>query len=128
MRTVVKLTQEYIIGEIESVLDTYPYQPYQQAFAIPDLHQELINFVINRLPGFSSQFTDHEILLNETNEAETEDSFHHKLSRNPLEQKLHLQNLINQGISSIIQQKSELISHHLCETVQPGCQPSSWFG
>jgi hypothetical protein len=125
MKTVVKLTQQSVICEIESVLDTYPYQPYQQAFAIPDLRQELISFVINRLPSVNSQFDDQEILLNKD---EKEDFFHHKLSRNPLEQKLYLQNLIHQGIFAIIQQKSEWISNHLCETVQPGCQPSSWFG
>ncbi|WP_353931528.1 hypothetical protein WJM97_02770 [Okeanomitos corallinicola TIOX110] len=125
MKTIVKLTQEYIVGEIDSVLDTYPYQPYQQVFAIPDLRQELISFVINRLPGFSNEFSDHVIPLKQQIK---EDSFNYKLSRNPLEQKLHLQNLINQGISSIIQEKSEWISNYLCETVQPGCQPSRWFG
>lgn len=125
MKTIVKLTKECIIGEIDGVLDTYPYQPYQQVFAIPDLRQELISFVINRLPGFSSQFSDHEIRFHEQAK---EDSFNYKLSRNPLEQKLHLQKLINQGITSIIQEKSEWISNYLCETVQLGCQPSSWFG
>ncbi|NET01282.1 MAG: hypothetical protein F6K62_18890 [Sphaerospermopsis sp. SIO1G2] len=125
MKTVAKLTQEYIIGEIESVLDTYPYQPYQQAFAIPDLRQDLISFVVNRLPGFDSQLSEYGIIFSEPVE---EESFNCKLSRNPLEQKLYLQNLINQGISSIIQQKAELISYHLHEEIQPGCQPSSWFG
>jgi hypothetical protein len=125
MKTVVKLTQKFVINEIEIVLNTYPYQPYQQAFAIPDLRQELIAFVINRLPCFSSQVADSEILVTED---EKEDLLKSKLSRNPLEQQLHIQNLIHQGIFSIIQKKSEWISDHLCETVQPNCQPSSWFG
>jgi hypothetical protein len=125
MNTVVKLTQQSVIGEIESVLDTYPYQPYQKAFAIPDLRQELISFVINRLPGFSSYTADPDVFLTKD---EKDQSLPYKLSRNPLEQKLHLQNLIHQGIFSIIQQKSELISDHLCETVESPCQASSWFG
>lgn len=125
MKTVVKLTQQSVIGEIENVLDTYPYQPYQQAFAIPDLRQELISFVINRLPCLDGNVSDSQMKFTENHK----DSFlHHKLSRNPLEQKLHLQNLIHQGIFAIIQAKADLISNHLCETVHPGCQPSSWFG
>lgn len=125
MKTVVKLTEQSVISEIDSVLDTYPYQPYQKAFAIPDLHQELISFVISRLPGVSSQVFDPEIIFTK----DEEDKFlNYKLSRNPLEQKLHLQNLIHQGIFSIIEQKSQLISDQLCETVEPACQASNWFG
>ncbi|WP_413174403.1 hypothetical protein [Anabaena azotica] len=125
MKTALKLTHQSVVSEIEIVLDTYPYETYQQAFAIPDLRQELISFVINRLPCFDSELSDHQIILDEE---EKDNSLHHKLSRNPLEQQLHLQNLIHQGIFSIIQQKSDWISHHLCETVQPGCQTSHWFG
>jgi hypothetical protein len=122
MKTVLKLTHKLVIGEIESVLDTYPYQPYQQVFAIPDLRQELISFVINRLPGFHSEAADSQTTLAD----DQKDSY--KLSRNPLEQQLHLQNLIHQGIFSIIQEKADSISDQLCETVQLGSQPSHWFG
>jgi len=124
MKTVVKLTQQSVIGEINSVLDTYPYQPYQQAFAIPELRQELISFVIHRLPGFHSQIPDN-LLINDDDKF---NSFYNKLSGHPLEQQLHLQKLIHQGISSIIRDKSDFISNHLCETVEPNCQTSHWFG
>ena len=124
MKTVVKLTQQSVIGEINSVLDTYPYQPYQQAFAIPDLRQELISFVIHRLPGFHSQIADN-LLVNDDDKV---NSFHNKLSGHPLEQQLHLQKLIHQGISSIIRDKSDFIGNQLCETVEPNCQTSHWFG
>jgi hypothetical protein len=122
MKTVVKLTQECVIGEIESMLHTYPYQPYQQVFAIPDLRQQLISFVINHLPGFDSRVSEsqQDNSLNET--------VNHKLSRNPLEQKLHLQNLIHKGIFSVMQAEADFISKHLCEAVHPGYQPSNWFG
>ncbi|MBD2690563.1 hypothetical protein [Anabaena catenula] len=125
MKTAVKLTHKSVIGEIESVLDTYPYQPYQQVFAIPDLRQELISFVINRLPGFYSETSDSQTTLADDKK---DSCLNYKLSRNPLEQQLHLQNLIHQGIFSIIQEKGDSISHQLCETVQLGCQPSHWFG
>ncbi|MBD2515615.1 hypothetical protein H6G93_11430 [Nostoc sp. FACHB-973] len=125
MKTVVNLTQQSVIGEIESVLDTYPYHPYQQAFAIPDLRQELIAFVLNRIPSFYSVISDRHISLAK---AEQESLLNYQLPRKPLEQQLHLQNLIHQGICSIVQEKSDWISHHLCETLQPGCEPSHWFG
>ncbi|BAY74047.1 Late competence development ComFB family protein [Nostoc sp. DSM 114161] len=125
MKTVVNLTQQSVIGEIESVLDTYPYHPYQQAFAIPDLRQELIAFVLNRIPSFYSVISDGNIPLAE---AEQESLLNYQLPRKRLEQQLHLQNLIHQGICSIVQEKSDWIGNHLCEIVQPGCEPSHWFG
>ncbi|HIK06455.1 MAG TPA: hypothetical protein IGS40_17350 [Trichormus sp. M33_DOE_039] len=125
MNTVVKLTQQSVLGEIENVLDTYSYHPYQQAFAIPDLRQELIDFVLNRIPCFYSEISDEKL---ELESSEKNSKFNQKLPRRPLEQKLHLQNLIHQGIYAIFQQKSDWISHHLCESVESACEPSHWFG
>jgi hypothetical protein len=120
MKTVVNLTQESVIGEIDSVLDTYPYQPYQQAFAIPDLRQELISFVLSRIPCFY-----HEIAVAEP---EKDSVVNYKLPRNPLEQQLHLQNLIHQGIAAIFKEKSDFLSRHLSDLAQMSCEPSHWFG
>lgn len=125
MKTVVNLTQQTVLGEIESVLDTYPYHPYQQAFAIPDLRQELIAFVLNRIPCFYSAVSDGQVAVQNLDK---ECLLNYKLPRSPLEQQLHVQNLIHQGIYAIFQDKSDWISHHLCETVQPGNEPSHWFG
>ncbi|MFN6482783.1 MULTISPECIES: hypothetical protein [unclassified Nostoc] len=125
MKTVVNFTQQSIVGEIESVLDTYPSHPYQQAFAIPDLRQELITFVLNRIPSFYSVMSDEQMPLAE---AEQGSLAYYKLPRKPLEQQLHLQNLIHQGICLIVQEKSDWISDHVCETVESACEPSHWFG
>jgi hypothetical protein len=125
MKTVVNLTQQSVLGEIESVLDTYPHSPYQQAFAIPDLRQELIAFVLNRIPCLDSAMSEVQFPLQNL---ETESFSYQKLPRSPLEQQLHVQNLIHQGIYSIIQEKSDWISNHLCETVEAACEPCHWFG
>ncbi|MDZ8189648.1 MAG: hypothetical protein RMX96_33025 [Nostoc sp. ChiSLP02] len=125
MKTVVNLTQQSVVGEIESVLDTYPYHPYQQAFAIPDLRQELIAFVLSRIPCSYSVISDGQFPLANI---EQESLLNYQLPRKRLEQQLHLQNLIHQGICLIVQEKSDWITHHLCETVHPGCEPSHWFG
>lgn len=125
MQTVVNLTQELVIGEIDSVLDTYPYQPYQQAFAIPDLRQELISFVLNRLPCFYQAIAEGKMGISEQ---EPDGILSYKLPRNPLQQQLHIQQLIHQGISAIFKEKSDFLSHHLCDLVHPDCEPSHWFG
>ncbi|MBW4448442.1 MAG: hypothetical protein KME22_04435 [Hassallia sp. WJT32-NPBG1] len=125
MQTVVKLTPESVLGEIESVLDTYPYNPYQQAFAIPDLREELISFVLSRIPCLYSTTEDNSLPVYQLDQ---ECLLNFKLPRSPLEQTLYLQNLIHQGISSIMKEKSDWISDRLCDTVQVGSQPSYWFG
>lgn len=117
MKTVINLTEQSVIKEIERVLDNYSYYPYQQAFAIPGLRQELIAYVLNRIPCLYSVV-----------ESEKPYSLSYKLPRQPLEQQLHLENLIHQGIVSIMQDKSDWISHHSCETLNVGCAPSHWFG
>ncbi len=116
MKTVVKLTSQSVAGEIEKVLDTYAYNPYQQAFAIPDLRQELLDYVVSRIPSIDSDY------------AAEKGSIKYKCPRNPLEVELHLQNLINQGIHSIVQKKSNWISRCLSNTIEPSCEPSHWFG
>jgi hypothetical protein len=117
METVVKLMPESVIGEIQKVLDTYSYNPYQQVFAIPDLRQELIDYVVSRIPCFDSDYN-----------LETVCAINNKLPRNPLEAKLHLQSLIHQGIYSVMQEKSAWISNLLSNTIEPACEPSHWFG
>lgn len=125
MKTVVDLTHQSVISQIESALDTYPYHPYQQAFASPDLRQELINFVLNRIPCFDSSISEEQVSSPDT---ERVSLLNYKLPRNPFEQELHLQSLIHQGICSIIQEKSDLMSSQLQEIVQPVCEPANWFG
>lgn len=117
MKTIVNLTQQSVIAEVENILGTYPYYPYQKTFAIPDFRQELITYVLSRIPSLQREIN-----------VEKAWAADYKLPRTGLEQQLHLQNLIHQGIYSIMQEKSDVISNHLCETVTPGCEPSHWFG
>ncbi|OKH54097.1 hypothetical protein NIES2101_08500 [Calothrix sp. HK-06] len=115
METAVKLTLQSVVGEIQKVLDTYPYTPYQQVFAIPDINQDLIDYVAAQIPCLDSDF-------------DTACGINYKLPRNPLQAKLHVQSIIHQGICSIMEQKSEWISRLFNDTVQPNCEPSHWFG
>lgn len=125
MKTVVNLTTQSVLGEIENVLDTYAYYPYQQVFAIPDLRQELIDYVLSRIPCFYSAISDEQLSLKS---CDTESVLNRKLLRSPLEQQQHLQRLIHEGVYSIFQKKSDWISQQLCQAVEIGCEPSHWFG
>ena len=49
--TIVNLTVPIVTEEIENVLCRYPHHPYQQAFAIPDLRQKLLVYVLSRVPN-----------------------------------------------------------------------------
>jgi ribulose bisphosphate carboxylase small subunit len=115
-KTVVNLTQQAVITEIENVLDTYPCHPYQRAFAIPDLRQELIAYVLNRIPCVYSVVDSEQKAI----------SFNYQLPSS--QQQLQLENLIHQGICSILQERSDWVNHHLPESVQCSIEPSHWFG
>lgn len=109
------LTQQAVIAEIEDVLDTYPYHPYQQAFAIPEIRQDLIAYVLNRVPCVYSVVTN-----------EQKQAVNYQLPCS--QQKLHLEGLVHQGIYSILQEKSDWVNRHLPDVVQCGVEPSHWFG
>jgi hypothetical protein len=127
MKTVVNLTQQSVIGEIENVLDTYPYSPYQQAFAIADIRQALIIYVLSRIPSLYTSISEEGVSL-PIWETQTTSWLDYKFPSRPLEVQLHLQKIIHQGVMYLMEEKSDCISTHLCETVQPNCEPSHWFG
>lgn len=113
MKTVVNLTEQLIVSEIEAVLDSYPHHPYQQAFAIPDLRQELVTYVLNRLPSGGMYAVK-----------EREWSSHQPCTARRLE----IEKLLHQGIQEILEQRSDWISHHIPNVVEAGREPSHWFG
>ena len=51
MNTLINQTQSIIEREINEILETYPHHPYQQIFAHPDRRQELVAYVLNRVPS-----------------------------------------------------------------------------
>jgi hypothetical protein len=116
VKTLVNLTHQALIAEIENALDSYPYHPYRQAFANPDLRQDLIAYVLSRIPCTYSAIDQQNIPL-----------FNYKLPRCYFEQQLQLENLVHQGICCILQDKADWVN---CHVPQPHCsvEPSHWFG
>ncbi len=110
-KTVVNLNEQLIISEIEVVLDSYPHHPYQQAFAIPDLRQELVTYVLNHLPG-AGMYGVRERYAGQSCTA----------------RRLEIEKLLHQGIQDILQRRGDWISHHIPQVVEAGREPSHWFG
>lgn len=112
-KTVVNLTLPIVVEQIETTLEDYPHYPYQKAFAIPDLRQKLIAYVLSRI---ANSYT----VLEEENST----SFRNCSS----DRKLQIENLAKQGIQDILQQYWEWIVHRIPSELESGLAPSHWFG
>ncbi len=116
-KTVINLTQHSILQEIERVLEGYPDHPYQQAFAHPDTRQELLVWVLNRIPN---NFTTLELT-----ESAIADSAYVPYKN---DDKSCTEVVIQQGIQEVLNQKQPLIGRYLPEEEDARLAPSHWFG
>lgn len=115
-KTIVNLTREALVQAIESVLETYPHHPYQKAFSLDDLRQELIAYVLSRIPNFYvvEEYPDQSVHST---------GFYHSP-----EERWHLEAAIHQGIEYVLCNNAEQVCHHIPEEVDPAFCPSNWFG
>lgn len=111
--TVINLNEQLVVSEVEAVLDSYPHHPYQQAFAIPDLRQELVTYVLNHLPGAGMYVAK-------------EREWYGR--RSCTVRRLEIEKLLHQGIQAILRQRGDWISHHIPNVAEAGREPSHWFG
>ncbi|MGA7936771.1 MAG: hypothetical protein WCA35_24660 [Kovacikia sp.] len=117
-RTIVNLLTSVIAREAEEVLSTYSNHPYQQAFSIPDIRQELIAYVLSRAPGSYA-------VLDENNQLQLEDF---PALQPSFSDKQAIRAWIHQGIHQIFDRYSESITKHIPEADDPRLEPSHWFG
>lgn len=115
-KTVVNLTQPAIEQEISQVLATYPDHPHQQAFAAPEMRQQLVSFVLNSMP---SQYVVVEA------QAPAPVSPDPSFSQEEVD---HLDTVIHTGIRSLLQDKAEWVDRHIPQPQEPGQSASHWFG
>lgn len=99
MAPVFNLAEQLVIAEIDNVLASYPYHPYQKAFAIPSLRQKLITYVLNRISSVNNADAKPEAQL-----------LKYELSQLGLEQKRYIEVLIHQGVYYILQEQSDWLS------------------
>ncbi len=88
---VVNLTLLLLKDEIENVLDSQDGKCYQSAFDLPDLRQELITYVLSRVPN----------LFQVIEEGEKPSSKYNPLSESTVKQ-LGIKVVIHQGIHDLL--------------------------
>jgi len=115
-KTIVNLTLSRVIEEVESVLDTYPDHPYQQAFAIPDLRQKLLAYILSRTRNLYA-------VVEKGAEPQAAPKCLY-----PLEHQLNIETLIRQGIHHILQEEADWVSHCIPAESDSVRAASHWFG
>jgi hypothetical protein len=91
-KSIVNLTMPLVVSEMEQVLEAYPPYPEQQIFADSDLRQELIAYVLTRIPN------KHVAVEASGESASAAEAIFH-----PMEIKLKIEDFIHQGIRHILQ-------------------------
>jgi hypothetical protein len=113
-KVITNITLITVKEQVEKVLETYPDRPYQQAFAIPQLRQKLIAYVLSRVANCYTVVEEGE----ETN---------NKLAYCDADKRSTIETLVSQGIGQVLNQEPDYI-HYIPEEIDPGYAPSDWFG
>jgi hypothetical protein len=93
---------QFVIAEIESILEEYPQHPYQVAFSMQELRKKLIAQVLNNLPN------RYRVIK------ETKDSNNPlKPIKHSLEDRVRLETLIRGSIYHVLRENADWISHNL---------------
>ncbi|XZN97542.1 MAG: hypothetical protein ACM65K_04360 [Microcoleus sp.] len=90
-KTLVNLTLAVVTEEVENILDSYPRYPYQEAFAPSGLRQDLIAYVLSRIPNTYTALSPLDAMSNKTVQV-----------RCSSEQLINIENLIHTGISDVL--------------------------
>ncbi|MBE9050156.1 hypothetical protein IQ243_06970 [Nostocales cyanobacterium LEGE 11386] len=118
-KTLVNITLIVVNKELETVLETYPDHPYQEAFAHPDIRQVLIAYILNRIPN-------HYITVDQEDQKEAFTSVNNLW--HSLEENLQIEAIIHQGIEKVLCEQAQEVSRHIPEVVNPSLVASDWFG
>jgi hypothetical protein len=114
-KILVNLTLAVVTEEIENILDTYPKHPYQQAFAPSGLRQDLIAYVLSRIPNTYTAIESSESVPNKKVQV-----------RCSSEQLLHIENLIHTGIRDVLHSYHHL-DYCVPQKVRSGATTANWF-
>lgn len=114
-KVVTNLARPAVRQEILKVLATYPDHPHQQAFAAPEMRQQLLAYVLNCMPS------DYKVVEDQGSQVETETLF----SEAEVE---HLDAVIHQGVYDLLQDKADWVEHHISNPENSGESASHWFG
>jgi hypothetical protein len=104
-----------VTEEIEIILESYPKHPYQQAFSPSGLRQDLIAYVLSRVPNTYTAI--------EASESVSKQAVQVRCSS---EQLLNIENLIHTGIRDVLHSYHR-IDYCLPKTVSSGAKVSNWY-
>ena len=102
MHALINLTLPTVIQEIEDVLEEYPENPYHLAFAIHELRQKLIAYVLSHVPNRYAV----EGVEEPTNHLNIRHVSH-------LAERLKMEMIVRAGILNILREHADWLSHRL---------------
>lgn len=114
-KTLVNITLAVVTEEVEIIFESYPKYPYQQAFSPSGLRQDLIAYVLSRVPNKYMAIDSGESVWNQTAQV-----------RCSSEQLLHIENLIHTGIRDLVH-RYQKIDYRLPEEVKFDSRVASGF-
>ncbi len=114
-KNLVNITLAVVTEEVEIILESYPKHPYQQAFSPSGLRQDLIAYVLSRVPNRYTAIDPSESVSNQTVQV-----------RCSSEQLLHIENLIHTGIREVLHSYQK-IDYRLPEEVKFDSRVASWL-
>ena len=115
-KALVNLTLPAVVEEIEHIVETYPHHPYQQAFANPDMRQELIAHVLSQIHNVYVAVEDGTLTANDETTPALAAS------------ETHLKSFIHDGIHQVLQSHPGLVGHEIPEETDAYLPASHWFG
>lgn len=96
-------TRKVVIKEIENVLKEYPEYPYQAAFRLPELRQQLIAYVLSHNPNCSTIAKNSQSLPKDSN----------LLCLATWRERLLIKVLIRGGILHLLRENAQWVSHQI---------------
>jgi hypothetical protein len=112
-KTLVNITLAVVTEEVEIILESYPKYPYQEAFSPSGLRQDLIAYVLSRVPNKYTA-SDSDSVSGQTVQF-----------RCSSEQLLEIEDLIHTGIRDVLHSQ-EKIDYRLWEQLKSGLILASW--
>ncbi len=116
-QTIVNLTLPIVTDKIDAILAAYPLYEYRQVFAVPELRQKLMAYVLARLPVVY-------VTMDSSTAYDLAPTGHCYSS----EQHNQINQLIHQGIEALLGRPEVCQRRSSPELVEAGPIPSSWFG
>lgn len=106
-KNLVNITLAVVTEEVEIILESYPKYPYQEAFSPSGLRQDLIAYVLSRVPNRYTALDSGEYVPGQAVQF-----------RCSSEQLLEIEDLIHTGIRDVLH-SHDVIDYHFWEQVKP---------